>query len=260
MGFFVACEKADHRGNDMTSQIVERHESMPVAAQSESVTILQVIQRAAADPQCDIEKMERLMGMHERMQAKSAQTEFNAAMAAMQCDIPSIAERGEGHNKKTYATLEDINDVIKPIMQRYGFAMSFKVEHHAGGINVTGVLMHRAGHREETTMLLPTDTSGGKNAVQAVASSVSYGKRYVMCAMLNISTRGEDDDGYAAAPVVTITDLQAKSIREQLAKCKPETQKGFIGMYGEPEEISKADHDKAKAQLAKAVKRDAESA
>jgi len=248
------------RGKQMTSQIVERTESMPVSQPAESTTILQVIQRAATDPQCDIEKLERLLAMKERMDSKNAQTEFNAALASMQCDIPSIAERGEGHNRKTYATLEDINDVIKPIMQGYGFAMSFKVEHTQAGINVTGILMHRAGHREETTMLLPSDTSGGKNAVQAVASSVSYGKRYVMCAMLNISTRGEDDDGYAAAPTATITEQQAKSIRALLAKCKPETQDGFTGIYGEPEDIAKADYDRAMAQLTRAHKRDTESA
>lgn len=236
-----------------------QHQDQPVSVQTESTTILQVIQRAAADPQCDLEKMERLMAMHERMQAKSAQTEFNASLASMQCDIPSIAERGAGHGKITYATLEDINDVLKPIMQRYGFAISFKVEHSQGGISVTGILMHRAGHREETTMLLPSDTSGSKNAVQAVASSVSYGKRYVMCAMLNISTRGEDDDGYAAAPVVSITEQQVKSIRALLAKCKPETKQGFTGMYGEAEDIVRSDYDKALAQLTKAARRDAEA-
>jgi hypothetical protein len=240
----------------MNNDLIERVETVGITKPSESEAMLQIIQRASIDPSCDIEKLERLVSLKERMDAKNAQTEFNASMAAMQCDIPSIAERGEGHNRKTYATLEDINDVIKPIMQRYGFAMSFRVEHKAEGVSVTGVLMHRAGHREETTMLLPTDTSGGKNAVQAVASSVSYGKRYVMCAMLNISTRGEDDDGYAAAPVATITEVQAKAIRELLAKCKPETQDGFIKMYGEPEMIHKADHDKVRAQLSKAVQRD----
>lgn len=51
----------------MSTAIAEREEST-VAVQAESATILQVIQRAAADPQCDIEKMERLMAMHERMQ------------------------------------------------------------------------------------------------------------------------------------------------------------------------------------------------
>ncbi|MEQ6424592.1 single-stranded DNA-binding protein, partial [Pseudomonas aeruginosa] len=41
----------------------------PIAIQ-ESATVLQVIQKAASDPSCDIEKLERLMAMHERMQAK----------------------------------------------------------------------------------------------------------------------------------------------------------------------------------------------
>lgn len=243
----------------MQNQIVERQESA-LAAQTESTTIMQVIQRAAADPQCDIEKMERLMAMHERMQAVNAQASFNAAMAEMQCELPSIAERGKGHGTVRYATLEDINDVIKPIMQKHGFAVSFKVEHAQAGISVTGILMHRQGHREQTTMLLPTDTSGSKNAVQAVGSSTSYGKRYVLCAMLNISTRGEDDDGYAATPVASITEQQAKSIRAMMEKCKPETQTGFISIHGEPEDIAKASYDKALAQLTKAYRRDTEQA
>ncbi len=221
---------------------------------SESATILSVIQRAAADPACDIEKMERLMAMHERMQATSASAAFNAAMAEMQCDLPSIAERGKGHGTIKYATLEDINDVVKPIMQRYGFAVSFKVEHAQAGISVTGVLMHKAGHREETTMLLPSDTSGSKNAVQAVGSSVSYGKRYVMSALLNITTRGEDDDGLAAVPVANVTPLQAASINALLARCTEKTNDWFIGEYGTVECVPKSRHDVLVGQLNKAIK------
>lgn len=225
-----------------------------VAVLSESATILSVIQRAAADPQCDIEKMERLMAMHERMQDRQAESAFNAAMAAMQCELPSIAERGKGHGSIKYATLEDINDVVKPIMQKHGFAVSFQVEHHQGGINVTGILMHAAGHREQTTMLLPSDTSGSKNAVQAVGSSVSYGKRYVMSALLNLTTRGEDDDGYAAVPVANVTALQASAIDAQLAKCSEKTRDWFVGEYGSATQVPKADHDRLVARLNKAIK------
>lgn len=237
----------------MNTAIAQRQENTAVANVGESATILQVIQRAAADPQCDIEKMERLMAMHERMQARNAEAEFSAAMAEMQCEIPSIAERGKGHGTIRYATLEDINDVMKPIMQRYGFAISFKVEHHPGGINVTGILMHRAGHREQTTMLLPSDTSGSKNAVQAVASSVSYGKRYVMCAMLNITTRGEDDDGYAAAPQATVTAPQATQLSALLAKCSEKAKTAFEAMHGTPESVAKAEFDRVLAALTKSA-------
>lgn len=228
-------------------------EQRQVTAVTESATILSVISRAAADPQCDIEKMERLMAMHERMQARTAETAFNASMAEMQIELPSIAERGKTNNGK-YATLEDINDVVKPIMQKHGFALSFRVEHMPNGISVTGVLMHRAGHREETTILLPSDTSGSKNAVQAVGSSVSYGKRYVMNAMLNITTRGEDDDGYAAAPKARVTEAQAKTIAAMLGQCLPAAQEAFAGQYGSPEEVSKGDYDTVLARLQRAVR------
>lgn len=237
----------------MGNQIVERQESAPAVANQESATILQVIQRAAADPACDIEKMERLMAMHERMQAANASAAFNAAMAEMQCDLPSIAERAKGHGSIKYATLEDINDVVKPIMQRYGFAVSFKVSHAQAGISVTGILMHKAGHREETTILLPSDTSGSKNAVQAVGSSVSYGKRYVMCAMLNITTRGEDDDGYAAAPAATITPAQVKQLEALIAKCSDKAKAAFEAMHGSAGMVSKADFDQVLAALTKSA-------
>lgn len=140
----------------------------------------------------------------------------------MQSDNPRIAERGaivvNGQKRSDYATFEDINDVIKPIMQAHGFAITFKVETVPSGLSVAGILMNRAGHRESTTMLLPLDTSGSGNAVQAVGSSTSYGKRYVMSALLNITTRGEDD-GHAAVPSVTVTPIQARQLQALLDKC-----------------------------------------
>ncbi len=231
------------------SQVQRVEPNTQLAPAGGSAEILSVIMKVAADPQCDMEKMERLLQMHERMQAHQAQVQFSADLAAMQCDIPSIAERGKGHGSIRYATLEDINDVVKPIMQRFGFAMSFKVEHHQGGINVTGILMHKAGHREETTILLPSDTSGSKNAVQAVASSVSYGKRYVMCAMLNITTRGEDDDGNAAAPVKTVTAAQASQLSRVLAKCSEKAQQAFEAMHGTADQVPTSEFDHVLAAL-----------
>ncbi|MNJ48672.1 ERF superfamily protein [compost metagenome] len=243
----------------MTSPIVvpEQRRQVAAAAPADS-SILAVISRVASDPSCDMDKFERLMVMHERMQARDAETQFNAAMAAMQSDIPSIAERGaivvNGQKRSDYATFEDINDVIKPIMQTHGFAITFKVENTPGGMSVTGILMHRAGHRESTSMLLPLDTSGSKNAVQAVGSSVSYGKRYVMSALLNLTTRGEDDDGHAAVPTANVTTIQAAGINALLERCTEKTRDWFIGEYGSAEVVPKGAHDRLVAQLNKAIK------
>ena len=170
--------------------------------QSESGAIIAVIERAALNPEVDIDKMERLLQMQERILNRNAQMAFSAALAQMQCDLPSIAENGaivvNGAVRSKYARFEDINDTVRPILQRHGFAVTFRVKQENGAITVAGILAHREGHSEETSITLPADKSGSKNDVQAIGSTVAYGKRYTMCALLNITSRGEDDDGQGA--------------------------------------------------------------
>ncbi|MBY6207471.1 MULTISPECIES: ERF family protein [Halomonas] len=217
----------------------------------ESTAIIQVIERAALNPDVDIDKMERLLQMQERVLDRQAMMAYSAAMAAMQTELPSIAERGQGNNG-AYATLEDIVDTVRPIMKQHGFAVSFRIQTQERGIQVTGVLMHKDGHREETSMLLPADTSGSKNAVQAFGSSTSYGKRYVLCALLNITTRGQDDNGHGAAPPVkVVTAFQAAQLKQLITACPVTTQEWFVGKYGDVERVPRSDFDKLRASLQK---------
>jgi len=171
------------------------------AAMPETAAIIQVIERAASNKDVDIEKLQKLLDMQERIMAKNAEMAFNTAMAEMQAELPVITERGEirvgGILRSKYARFEDINEAVKPILQKHGFAMTFKTD-TTTVVKVFGILSHRAGHREQTDMVLPIDVSGSKNSVQAIGSSVSYGKRYVMEALLNLTSRGEDDDGQKA--------------------------------------------------------------
>ena len=55
-------------------------------------TLLEVISRAASDPSVDIDKLERLMQMHERMQESAAKAAFNEAMAAAQAEMEPISK------------------------------------------------------------------------------------------------------------------------------------------------------------------------
>jgi ERF superfamily len=176
---------------------IHQPDQLPVV-QTEDSTLLAVISRAAADPKTDVEKMERLMAMYERIGAKRAETEFAAAFSTMQDKLPAIAERGDVPGRYTFAKWEDINAVIKPILTQHGFALSFRTD-CVDGIAVTGVLSHSGGHSISTTIKLPADPSGNKPAVQAIASSVSYGKRYAAGALLNLTSHGEDDDAFAAS-------------------------------------------------------------
>src|SRR5688572_8868949 len=94
-------------------------------------TVLQVIERAASNSQVDIDKLERLLQMRERMQAQEAKASYSSALAAMQPELPVIQERGSIKNNQggvmsKYALWEDIVGVITPIMSRHGFALSFR--------------------------------------------------------------------------------------------------------------------------------------
>lgn len=167
---------------------------------SDASTLMQVISRAATDPNFDIEKMERLLTMHERIRETQAKAAFQDALAQMQPELPLIQERGSiknnaGNVQSKYAYWEDIVTQITPILSKYGFGLSFKIANTDKAVTVTAILMHRMGHREESPFTLPMDTSGSKNAVQAAASSVSYGKRYTAGALLNLRTGEIDNDG-----------------------------------------------------------------
>ena len=223
----------------------------PTAHLAESTAIIQVIERAALNPDVDIDKMERLLQMQERVMDRQAMMAYSAAMAAMQTELPSIEERGQTNNG-CYATLEDIVDTVRPIMQKHGFAVSFRIRTQERGIEVTGVLMHKDGHREETSMLLPADMSGNKNAVQAFGSSTSYGKRYVLCALLNITTRGQDDNGKSStkSAIKLVTPFQAGQIQRLISQC-PATTQWFSGKYGSAVQVPQPDFDKLRASLSK---------
>ena len=191
------------------------------AITSDSAAIIQIIERAASNPAVDIDKMERLLKMHADIQAREAKRSYSAALAEMQEQLPVIIERGRidiGRGKpQQYALWEDINEQIKPVLSQHGFALTFRCGQQDGKINVTGVLSHRDGHSEETTISLPIDTSGSKNAVQAVGSSTSYGKRYTASALLNLTSRGEDDDGKRAVGGF-ITEAQVETLQHRIVE------------------------------------------
>lgn len=66
--------------------------SQPPAIAAESVTVLQIIQQVAMSPNADIDKMERLIVMHQNIQALQAKQQFDEALAAMQEELPVIGE------------------------------------------------------------------------------------------------------------------------------------------------------------------------
>lgn len=196
-----------------------------VAVQGDAGQVMATrILELAADPNFDVDKLERLIELQTKETERQATVAFSTAFAAMQSEIPTIAKAKSG-NGSNYATLEDVVEITRPILNKYGFSLSFdtntvleknedkSANDYKGYVEITAILLHKHGHKEKTTLLVPFDYSGSKknNPAQAMGSSVSYGKRYTLCALLNIATR-DDNDASAAWQHKKITAAQERGL------------------------------------------------
>lgn len=167
-----------------------------------------VIERLAVNPDIDVVKLEKIIELQERIMRHNAKAAFDGAFSEMQGEIPLITKDGEikvnGELRSRFAKNEDIQEVLKPILKRYGFGLRFKNEITDKMCKVVGILSHRGGHSEQDEFITAPDTSGGKNTIQSIGSARSYGQRYTTIALLNIACKqpglGGDDDGHGTTP------------------------------------------------------------
>src|SRR5688572_32096936 len=92
----------------------------------EPANILEVISRAAADPNIDVAKTEKLLEMYERIAAKNAEADFNACMKTCQEEMRRVsadAENPQTHSK--YASYSQLDRALRPIYTKHGFSLSF---------------------------------------------------------------------------------------------------------------------------------------
>lgn len=161
--------------------------------------LVSMIERIAMTPELPIERLEKMLDMKERLDAKSAEQEFNAAFARAADAFPSIPLKGVGHNNKPYALLKDIIACTRPALAANGLALTFSTNTSKDVVVVTAKLIHRSGHSQSTEIELPRDKTGSKNDVQAIGSSQTYGQRYAAQAILGLSLGDDmDDDGQGA--------------------------------------------------------------
>lgn len=165
-------------------------------------SFIAMIERLAANPDVDVAKLEKLVELQERIMRHNAEAAFNAAFAKMRPELPQVVERGQilvkGQLRSTYARLEDIDQAVTPILAKHGFGLRHKTQWPAdkpGIIRIIGVLCHEQGHTEQSEFEAPMDKSDYRTDIQSQGSTVSYGRRYTTLDLLNITTRGVDNDG-----------------------------------------------------------------
>jgi hypothetical protein len=200
--------------------IIPQEEPRALAA----VTPMDMLNRAVQSG-ADIEMIEKLMSLQERWETGQARKAFDEAVANAKAKIPPITRNATGHNSKKYADFAAIAKVVDPILSEFGLSYRFRTA-QTDRISVTCILSHKAGHSEETTLSGPADTSGSKNAIQAIGSTLTYLQRYSLVQMLGLAAAA-DDDGKAGASVATITQQQADNLTD-LIEAKGASRSAFL--------------------------------
>lgn len=189
-------------GDHMSKQDVVIQADAKSPAVTEQATILQVIQHAVTDASFDVEKMERLMAMHERMQARQAETEFNSALSRVQGEMGRIAaDATNNQTRSQYATYGKLDSVLRPKYTAEGISLSFGTEPAPEGmVGMVCFVSHIGGHTREYRAQVPSDGKGAKGGdvmtkTHAFGSGTSYGMRYLLKMIFNVAIGEEDDDG-----------------------------------------------------------------
>lgn len=248
----------------------ELTEPVDIAPASDNAAMLAVIERAAANPEVNIDKMERLLAMRERMEEREAKKAYNSAMRVAQEEMATIhQDMANTQTRSRYASYAALDKVIRPIYTKHGFSVEFDTGDDApeNHVRVICEVSHQDGFSKKRHFDIPADGKGAKGGdvmtkTHAAMSAVSYGRRGLLKMVFNLS-EGEDDDGNAAGgEPKKITDEQADELAQLCEAVGADKIKfcRFYGIEGFGEIVaSEFENAKAAIQHKTAVKSHADS-
>ena len=177
------------------------NESKQVALlpEPENLNPIQLLQIAVSKG-VDAEQLKLLMELQREWKAEQARDAFVRAMNDFRAEALKIVKTKQvsfGTTAYKHATLANTVEVAAPALSKHGLSHRWETKQELDGafITVSCVITHQMGHSERTSLSAASDTSGGKNAVQAVGSTVSYLQRYTFMAITGLAAHDQDDDG-----------------------------------------------------------------
>lgn len=166
--------------------------------------LMAIIQAASTNGEVDADKMFKLIEAAERIDTLTAKKAYVVAMAAFKADPPAITKdmtvsyptKGGGTTTFNHASLANVTDAIGKALSENGLTASWVTgQTEKGAVEVMCKITHILGHSESCKLQSAPDSSGGKNAIQAVGSAVTYLQRYTLLALTGLATYENENDG-----------------------------------------------------------------
>jgi len=160
-----------------------------------------------------VDQLEKLMEMQSRWEQKEASKEFKRAFTEFQAMKPELKKTESvmygGKLQFKFNSLAAIQKAVDPVLSKFGLSYRWEQQEVDNRIEITCILSHISGHSEYTSLSAPLDTSGSKNAIQSIGSTVSYLKRYTLEGACGLSSDKDTD----AAPPAELPELLPTSGR-----------------------------------------------
>jgi hypothetical protein len=241
-------DEADHISRPASAVVSNVGQSMASRQDQDNVPMnraddgmVSMIERIVMNPEIPIDRLEQMLALKERMEDRAredgerrARQGYYAAMAKCQAELPVVTKnRKNDHTKSNYADLAAIEQQAMPIIHKYGFATMFQPAgyNEQGELQIKWKITHESGHAESDIAGIPVDGAGSqgkvnKTGTQAFGSTATYGRRYLLCMLFNITT-GDDTDGNRVREddIKTITPEQVKVILALLDETDSDTEK-----------------------------------
>lgn len=156
----------------------------------------------------------------------------NIAMALInaQEELKNPEQNKKGYGYK-YADLPSLIDQTKPVLKKYGLAISqLAMDDSNGRVGVKTILLHESGETLESTLTLPIPEMKGNSATQQAGAAITYARRYAYSALLNLASE-EDTDATKKASANNNANAQTSSNRKYTTNSKDaatDKQKGLI--------------------------------
>jgi hypothetical protein len=195
------------------------------------INALYLIDRAIEN-NIDIEKFEKLITLAQMLEQEKAKRDFYESFSKFQSSIPTIFKNSEvnmgyGKPKYNYATLSDIITNIQKPLGEANLSFRWEISNNNDIIEVTCILSHAGGYELQTSIQAGKDATPGKSNVQAIASTITYLKRYTLVSLLGIGTADPDDDAQSTVNIdkkqeINDKDKIIEQIKSELKSCKDE--------------------------------------
>lgn len=168
----------------------------------------------------NVAALDSLANLHEKMQAKQAERDFNAAFAKFQHEMPPVdatkpVPNKDGSIRYRFAPFAELMDKIKPVLIENGFSISFSSRCDPDRIAAICTLRHISGYSQTNEFAVRIGQGPpGSTITQADGAAKTYAKRGALCDALNIVVDQPDaDDANLIGPPIgkaLAEDLKAR--------------------------------------------------